>query len=141
MAGMSSYLKAQYLNQTFRSGTFQKPATLAVCLLVAPISSYEDGSLAGREVPDANNYQRVEVEPSDDNWSAPTPEGEIRNRVIIRFPVASGTWGSIVAVAITDNPEYGQGNLLCYGLMNTPQTVTAQMQFEFNIADISIQVM
>ena len=140
MSALSVYLEGSVLNHLFRSATFQKPTTLAFCLLIAPASSTDTGDLAGKEVVNANGYARASLIPSDDNWTPPDSNGVIRNKVLINFPIATGNWGSIVGVAVTDSITYGEGNLLFQGLMSPAQSVYAGMTFTFNVADVAVSV-
>jgi len=140
MAAMSDYLRGQVLTHIFRDGTFSKPTTLAIALLTTAADANDTGEFStstGNEVPNSGSYARQTLDPDDANWAA-ISSGATSNLSDITFPTASGSWGTIVAVAITDSATYDAGNLLFYGTLSVSKTVTSGDTFTFSTNDLDV---
>lgn len=141
MAGFSDYLEIQILTNVFHTGDYS--STLAIALLTSPAIDSENGTFSGPgvEVPNTAGYQRQLLNPSSSNWSVSTDgTGTARNIVPIVFPAASGDWGAIVGMAITENDVYGAGNVLFYGALEVSKTIGVSDTFRFAPGDLSITI-
>ena len=139
MASMSNYLEAALLNHIFRSSSFTAPTTIAIALCTsAPDDT--DTTLVGKEVT-GTSYARVTVGPSSGTWDVPGTNGTTQNTAAITFPAAgSGGWGTITHVAICNNATAGAGNVLFWGQLTIPKTVTEGDIFQFNIGQLAVQI-
>jgi len=120
---LTTYLKDTFFGHWFRTATWAKPTQAWWALFtVAPAP---DGT-GGVEVTGAG-YLRVQVNPADSNYSAPTtPSGTLRvltNAVTIQFPQVLGDWGQIVGAGRFDSAV--NGNLEGFTLITTPTYVKA----------------
>lgn len=141
MAAFSNYLETQIISHIFRDGTYAKPSVLAIALLTTAAGASDTGAFGnpGVEVANAGGYARQAINPSNNNWAAPVG-GTTSNSASIVFPTATGTWGTVIGVAIVDSTSYGSGNLLFYGSLSVSKTVTSGDTFKFNIGDLSISL-
>lgn len=108
MSGFGASYENRVLDHLFGGASYTQVATLWVGLSTA--NPNEDAS--GLAEPSGNNYARVAVVNSSNNWS--TASGGVkRNLTAITFPTASGSWGLIGWVAIWDSPtSTGVANLV-----------------------------
>lgn len=135
---MSDYLRGQVLTHIFRTNSFTKPTTLAVALLTTGAVAGDTGQFTtgtGNEVPNSGSYARQTLDPDDANWSS-ISSGATHNLADITFPTASGSWGTIVAIAITDSATYDAGNMLFYGTLSVSKTVTSGDTFTISATDL-----
>lgn len=140
MAGMSNYLENQLINHIFRTNSFTKPTTLAIALVTVDATDSSTGATI-TEVANSNNYSRQVLNPDDGNWADTAGgNGTTSNLVAINFPTASGSWGEIVGVAICDSSVWGAGNVLLYGTLSVPKTVTNGDNFGFPIGNLIISL-
>lgn len=126
MAAMSDYLENKIIDWLFRAQTFTPPATMYVALMTAAPSD----SGGGTEV-SGGSYARQGVTGSLANWAGTQSatstvastgtSGTTSNNAAITFPAPSGSWGTIVAVAVYDAST--SGNLLWYSTLTAPKTV------------------
>jgi hypothetical protein len=77
---------------------------------------------------------------ADANWTAPGTNGTTKNVAAIIWPAAGADWGIISHVAILDNTTIGIGNLLFYGALTSPITVSTGQVFEFTLEQLAIQI-
>ena len=143
MSAFSDYLEGKLIDHIFRTGSFTKPTTLAIALLTTGAVDSDTGAFGGTgvEVPNANGYARQTLNPLDANWAAPSGgNGQTSNVSPIEFPPATGSWGTIVGVAILDNATYGAGNVLFYGTLSTTKTVSNGDTFKFDPGDLVVTV-
>jgi hypothetical protein len=122
--GMSDYLETQILTHMLRTGSWVKPATIAVSLHIGDPGDTTAGAIAN-EVANANGYARVDRgAPLDSKWTAPGTTGLSDNTAAVTFNAPTGAgWGTVTHVALWDNATYGGGNLLISGPLGTPKTV------------------
>jgi hypothetical protein len=142
MAAMSDYLEDQIINHIFRSSTFSKPATIAIALCTAAPTAASTGSTIV-EVANSGSYARVNLgAPNDSTWGDPSVgDGTTGNTGTITFPQATANWNATVTyVAIVDSATYGAGNVLFWGALATPKTVTTGDTFQFDVDSLEITI-
>lgn len=137
MSQMSDYLEAAVLGHLFRTATFAKPTVIAVALCTALPTDASTGATIV-EVPNSGSYARVAVNPLDANWAAVGVGGVTSNVAAITFATATGSWGTVNSIAICDSATWGAGNMLLYGALTTPQTVTSGGTVSFAIGALTI---
>lgn len=83
------------------------------------------------------SYARQALNPADANWSAPDAIGGLSANVgAVNFPVATASWGTIVAVGIHDHAT--AGNLLFWGALTANKTIASGDQFVFPATNLSV---
>jgi hypothetical protein len=71
-------------------------------------------------------------------WGVPA-SGAISNSVTITFPTATDdNWGTITAIAIIDDPS--GGNLLAYGPLSTPRTISDTDVFRIQSGQLTLSL-
>lgn len=119
MAAMSDYLEVEIRKHIFRTGSFTKPAVLAIALYTAA-----PGEAGGGTEVTGGSYARVQRDPLDANWSAPDATGGLTDNVAaLTFPAPSANWGVVTHIAILD--ATAGGNFLLYGALTTPKTINS----------------
>lgn len=139
MSQMSDYLEVQLINHVWRTASYTKPTTLAICLCTAAPVDSDSGSTI-TEVANSGSYARVTLNPLDANWAATTTTGTTSNSSTITFPQASGPWGVVTHLAICDSSTYGSGNMLVYGTLTTSKTVSSGDTVSLSSGSLSIQI-
>ncbi|MBI1347251.1 hypothetical protein GC163_13300 [bacterium] len=120
----SNYLETNLLDHIFGTDSWSKPSEIAICALTTNAIDGDTGQFStgtGVEVADSNAYARVQLDASDSNWTVTT--GQVVNAVDITFPQATGSWGTVVAIAVTDDATHDSGNLLAYAALDTSKTI------------------
>ena len=136
MANASDYLEQQIYNHIFRGDTFSKPANVAIGLtLDVPVDS---GNYM--EVANSNGYERYALVSGDARWSAMGVNGQGSNAVDFEFNAATGDWGTVSGVVITDDPAYGAGNVLMWGELTTARTVANGDTFKFSTGNLDVTI-
>jgi len=121
----TTYLDNNFLNVALRNTPFTPPATIYVALFtVAPGVGGGGTEVAG------GGYGRQLV-----TFTAPV-NGQVSNTADILFPVASATWGTIVAFALMDTSS--GGNMLYFGNLSTPRLVLASDQVRFPVSQLIV---
>lgn len=93
----------------------------------------------GVEVTNSNAYARVARNPLDANWAAATGgNGQTSNVAAITFTQATGSWGTVSDMAITDNTSYDSGNMLFYSAVGTSRTIDNGDTAEFAASAITV---
>jgi hypothetical protein len=140
MSKMSNYLENKLINHIFRNITFDKPTSLAIALCTATPTDYSTGSTIV-EVPNRNGYARASIDCNTTNWSATTSEnGTTYNKSAITFAAPTGYWGIITSIAILDSATWGEGNLLFWSNIDTPQTINLGKTFSIPTQNLTIQL-
>lgn len=134
MANASNYLEQQIINHLFRASTFAKPNPAIALTLDVPTDA------GFTEVANANGYARYAIVSGDARWDAPGVGGTTQNAVEFSFDAATGDWGTVSGVVITDSATYGGGNMLMHGTLITPKLVQNADVFKFSIGDLDISV-
>lgn len=135
MGALSDYAEGQILDHLFRTALFTKPTELHIALYtVAPTDS-----TAGTEV-SGGSYARVQRDPDDANWDAPTSgNGKTSNLAVVTFPAPTANWGTVVAVGILDAAT--GGNLIAYGALAATKVVNSgDSAPSFDPGDLSISL-
>lgn len=142
MSEMSDYLEDQLIAHIFRTDSFTKPTVLAIALLTTAADDNDTGvftASTGVEVTNANAYARQSRNPLDANWSASSGgDGQTDNVAAITFPQATGSWGTVVAMAIVDNATHNAGNMLFHSTVTTSRTIDNGDTAEFAAGAITV---
>lgn len=135
---ISDYLANKLLDLAFNNTAYTSPSTY-LALTTATISDSLTGATI-TEVANSNNYSRKQV--NANGGSSPTwdmaASGVVDNTHAVAFATASGSWGTVVAVAIVDSGTHGAGNLLFYDNGISDQAVAADDTVNFPIGDFDI---
>jgi hypothetical protein len=129
MAAFSDYLENKVLDHLFGNTPFATPNTIYFALFTTAPSD----AGGGVEV-SGNGYARAAIQNTDANWS-PAASGQKRNSVVLAFPEASGSWGTVIAIGIFDAAT--GGNLLLHSTINS-RTVVAGDVPRFAVNGISV---
>lgn len=133
----TDFFERELLDHAFGGNTggnvYTPPATLYIGLSTSAIN--EDGS--GITEPSGNAYARVAVANTSANWAAAAGSPSAKtNAVAINFPQASGSWGTITHLFISDAAS--GGNVLVKSAVGTSKTIASGDTASFAIGDISI---
>jgi hypothetical protein len=142
MSEMSDYLEDELIKHLFRTGTFSKPTVVAIALLTTAADDNDTAiftASTGVEVTDANAYAREARNPLDANWTATAGgDGQTDNAAAITFSQATGSWGSVSAMAIVDNTSHNVGNMWFHSTVDTTRAIDNGDTAEFAIGAITV---
>lgn len=130
----SDYLEQRVLDFVLRAAaefTFTSPTTVYVALF----TSATDDTGGGTEVTNAGAYARTAV--TFGAIGAAT-DGIMSNSAEVAFPQATGDWGTVGWIALTDNATYGTGNWLYHGALDASKVVDTNDTFKIAIGDLDI---
>lgn len=131
---ISDYLANNLLDFAFRNQAFSAPATY-VALVDTIVVDADTGTTISEP---AAGYAREIV--NVNGGASPTWDlaaaGLVDNTHLIQFDTPTGSWGTIVGVAIVD--ALTLGNLLCYDNGMGDQAVGTDDDVEFPIGDLDI---
>lgn len=132
----SNYLEEKILKHIFGLGTFTKPSSVYVGLATATISDTTTGSTVTE--PSTGAYARVTVANNATNWpaAAGTSPTAKKNGVVITFPEATASWGTVTHFFIADDAT--TGNVLIYGQLSASKVIDAGDIPRFNAESLSI---
>jgi hypothetical protein len=131
MSAMSTYLENKIANHVLRNTAYTTPGTV---IYVGLIKFYETATLeAGTLTQEASggSYARIQVTA----WDAPS-DGATQNTGAITFPTATGDWGNVSGVIVSDHAS--AGNVLLHGSLTTSRDVKSGDVFKFNAGDLDI---
>ena len=131
MSAMSTYLENKIANHVLRNTAYTTPGT---AIYVGLIRFYETATLeAGTLTQEVGtgSYARVQVTA----WDAPS-DGATQNTGAITFPTATGNWGNVSGVIVSDAAS--AGNVLLHGSLTTARDVKNGDVFKFNAGDLDI---
>lgn len=115
---------------------------LAIALLTLAADDDDTGTFStstGTEVTNSNAYAREARNPLDANWAAATGgNGQTSNVAAITFTQATGSWGTVVAMAIVDSASYDSGNMLFHSTVGTSRTIDSGDTAEFAASAITV---
>lgn len=127
MSEMSDYLEDELVKHIFRTGSFTKPTVLAICLLTTAADDDDTGiftASTGVEVTNANAYARIDRPPLDANWTATAGgDGQTDNAAAITYSQATGSWGTVTAMAITSSATHNAGNMYFHSTVTTSRAI------------------
>ena len=125
------------LNSLFgKSSDFGALAT-APTVYVALMTATPNKTGGGTEA-DYTSYARVTTAAGD--WLASTGDDPIENDDDLTFPNATGGSNVVTHFALYDAATVGTGNLIAYGQLNAPLTVTSGVQPRFKTGDLTVQI-
>lgn len=140
---LTDYAENKIDDALFRGQSLGAPATWYVALYTACPTD----SASGTEV-SGGSYARVAVTASLANFSGTQSAGStaassgtggtISNNVVITFPTATGSWGTINCWGLTDAPT--AGNIWIYSTVTTPPTISSGATPSFSAGSATIQV-
>jgi len=144
MAQMTDYLENLLIRHLFCTATYTKPTFLGIVLSTSNSLDDTASGSACNEVTIASGYGRMSLGPLDANWTTPVAtganSGKVDNAGAINFTVASGSWGTVNSVVITDNHTQSVGNALFYGTLSVAKAVTSGDTFSFAANALSITI-
>ena len=131
MSAMSTYLENALVNHVLRNTAYTTPGTTIYVGLI----KYYDAAVveAGTLTQEASggSYARVQVT----SWDAAS-NGATQNTGAITFPTATGDWGGISGVIISDHAS--AGNVLLHGSLTSARDVKNGDGFKFNAGDLDV---
>lgn len=130
MAGLSDTYENRALDWLLVTGSPTRAAGTWLALYTAAPTD----STAGTEVANANNYSRQAV-----TFDA-AANGATQNAATVTWPTATGSWGTIVAVAIVDSATHGGGNVIAYGSLAANKTIGSGDVFEILASDLDVSL-
>tara|TARA_Y100000401_G_scaffold116707_1_gene123149 strand:+ start:289 stop:696 length:408 start_codon:yes stop_codon:yes gene_type:complete len=132
MSAMSTYLENALVNHVLRNTAYTTPGTSVYVGLIKyyETDKMEAGTLTSKE-DFGGSYARVQVT----GWDAPS-DGATQNTGAITFPTATGDWGMVSGVIVSDHAS--AGNILLHGSLTTPRDVKNGDVFKFNAGDLDI---
>ena len=132
MSAMSTYLENALVNHVLRNTAYTTPGTSVYVGLIKyyETDKMEAGTLTSKE-DFGGSYARVQVT----GWDAPS-DGATQNTGAITFPTATGDWGMVSGVIVSDHAS--AGNILLHGSLTPPRDVKNGDVFKFNAGDLDI---
>lgn len=128
--GVTTYLANKLLDHVFKVGAYTVPTNLYAGL--STTSPGDAGSTTGE--PNTGNYARVLV----NSWNTASG-GASANTNDITFPTASGSWGTIGYIFISDTSTINSDtNTLLQAAVSVPQAVAANDIPKFVSGDVDI---
>ena len=131
MTALSNYAENKILDHLFKNTTMTSPQAWI---------GYFNNAITDDSVPtevSGNGYGRVRIDSLMGNASL----GSIKNTSAITFPAASGgDHGTVVAIAIFDSDTGGTNNMLAYGSLTTPKTISDGDQLNIAINNLTISI-
>ncbi|HIW31471.1 MAG TPA: hypothetical protein IAA29_01685 [Candidatus Paenibacillus intestinavium] len=138
---VSNYLADKLLNGVFRGQDYTFPTTVYLALYTSNPTAADTGSevsgggyVRKTVVFNAPVTESAEVYHSTTGLLMTVPRRTIKNNAEIAFPVATANWNTITHVAIRD--ALTGGNLLYYGAVNNPKTVSVSDLLKFPIGEV-----
>jgi len=129
---LSDYAEAKIIDHSVGKTSWTMP-TVSVALYTATPTD----STAGTEVANSGSYARKVTTGAD--WSAASA-GANANAADITFTTATGSWGTVAGVALTDSSTYGGGNIIWYGALTASKTVDSGDTFKFAAGDLTLSL-
>ena len=139
MSAMSDYLEQKICNHVLRGTAYTTPGD---SVYVGLIRNYDAAVVeAGTLTQEATggSYARQQMNTPTNAagaWVAPGAAGATSNVAAITFPTATGDWGNVSGVIISDAAS--AGNVLLHGSLTTARDVKNGDVFKFNIGDLDI---
>ena len=130
MAALSDYAENKLLDHLLSTTAFTMPTQVYVALY----TTATDDAAGGTEVTNANAYARTAV---DFDAAA---GGTTDLTVDCTFPVATGAWGTVTHIALTDSATHGAGNRLMHGALSVSKQIDAGDTFRILAADLDVSL-
>ena len=131
MTALSNYAENKILDHLFKNTSMTSPQ--------AWIGYFTD-TITDDSVPTevtGNAYSRKRI----DTLMGSAASGSISNTFAITFDAASGgAHGTVVAIAIFDSDTGGSNNMLAYGSLTTPKTISDGDQLNIAIGNLTISI-
>jgi hypothetical protein len=115
MGSMTDYLENKILEHSLGKTAYALPTIYAALYTATPTEAGGVNELAGA------GYARIQA-----TFGTAT-NGSISNNQNVVFPVASASWGNVVAVGLVDAAT--GGNLLWYGNLDAAKLISSGDQF------------
>lgn len=128
---VSTYLADALLDHILGGSAYTVPTNLYAAAADADINDATTGVTISE--PGGGSYARELV----NVWDA-AASGASENTSAITFPEATGSWGTITDIAITDNASTGAGNILFYADMDTDKAIDSGDTLEFVAGGLDI---
>lgn len=153
MSEMSDFLEGELVKHLFRTGTFTKPTVIAIALLTTNADDDDTGQFTtstGVEVTSANAYERANeantgggasntTDPLDASWTdVAGGDGQTDNATAITYAQASGSWGTVVGMAMTNSATHDAGDMLFFSNVDTSRAIDNGDTAEFAIGAITV---
>lgn len=140
MANSTNWLEARLASHIFGTGTFSKPAAIAIALTNAPPDDTDTGA-SSKEVANAGAYARQAVTQNAANWTDPVAvDGICYNLSTITFPQATAPWGNISGCLICDSATYAGGNALIRGTLTVPKDIGTSDQLIIPVSGLTFTI-
>ncbi len=147
MNNMTDYLENKLIDALFRNVGYSIPTTLYIGLFSA--SPTDTGSQTAEVSTSGTAYARQAISSATSTWSAtdsPTstanPSGGTSATTYtladIDFPTATADWGTVTSIGILDASS--SGNMLWYGDLTVPKTVTTDDTFSIVAGNLSVNI-
>lgn len=131
MAGsFSDFLENEVLDHVFGAAAYSAPATLYAALFTAAPSDAGGGTECS-----GGSYARVSITNNATNFPAAVG-GAKSNGTAITFPEATGSWGTVVAFALFDDPS--AGNMLAWCDLAASKAVDSGDTVTVAVGDLDI---
>ena len=130
MASLSDYAENELLDHLLGTGSFTMPSQVYVALYT---TATDDGS-GGTEVTNANAYARTAVDFDAASGGATDATADVV------FPTASGSWGTVTHIALTDSATHGGGNRLMHAALAVSKAVDNGDTFRILAADLDVSL-
>lgn len=136
----TDYARAQLRDHFLRTGTFSKPATIAVALSSSASLTNSVTGNSFNEIANANGYARQTLSNTSANWSSDVSNSGIAwNLSTITFPACvTADQGWISGAVICDSATYNGGNALFWGQLTTPKYIGVGDQFTIPVSGIEV---
>lgn len=118
--GMTDFLANEILDHVFGAAAYTAPATLYIALADTTVVDADTGSTISE--PAGGSYARASVTNNKTNFSTASG-GSLDNALEIAFAEATGSWGTVTDVVVTDASS--NGNALLYGALDTSKAVSS----------------
>lgn len=128
MAGLSDTYENRALDWLLVTGSPTRASGTWLALYTAAPTD----STAGTEVANSGSYARQAV-----TFDAASG-GATANAADVTWPTATGSWGTIVAVAVVDSATHGAGNVIAYGNLAANKTIGSGDVFEILAGSLDV---
>lgn len=125
MAEMSNYLENALINATLRNTSYTSPSVVYLGLYTSDPTDANTGTEVS-----GGSYARQSI-----TFGAPS-NGVSTNSAAIEFPQATGSWGTVGWVGISDSLT--TGNLLYHTALDASKTIASGDIFKIAIGSLSV---